>query len=66
MINHKLYYEIWKMRKEDPKYCFPLNMFLGVTGLIVNHPLVGKTFVQIESGVAVSYTHLTLPTIYSV
>ena len=26
-------------------------MFLGVNGLIVNHPLVGKTFVQIESGV---------------
>ena len=51
MINHKLYYEIWKKRKGDPKYCFPLNMFLGVNGLIVNHPLVGKTFVQIESGV---------------
>ena len=51
MINMKLTYEIYRRRKGDPLYCFPLRMFLGHNGLIENHPLKGKTFIHLDDGV---------------
>ena len=52
MINEKLAYKIYRLRKGDNRYCFPLRMFLGENGLIPNHELKGKTFIEIETGVA--------------
>ena len=51
MINEKLAYKIYRLRKGDNRYCFPLRMFLGENGLIPNHELKGKTFIEIETGV---------------
>ena len=50
MLNNKLIYAIWKLRKGSPQYCFPLGIHLGENGLIPNHELIGKTFISLDSG----------------
>lgn len=60
MTNYDLAYKIWKLRKGDPQYCFHLNMFLGEQGLIPNHELVGRVFINeegIEHTVETVYAH---------
>lgn len=46
MINNELIYEIFKIRKGDPQFCFKLNMFLGLNGLYENHKFKGQIFVK--------------------
>lgn len=48
MINNELIYEIYKIRKGDPQFCFKLNKFLGPDGLYENHEFKGKTFIKKE------------------
>ena len=50
MINHQLLLDIYRLRKGDEQYCFPLRRFLGPNGLYENHELKGEIFVRKEDG----------------
>ena len=49
VFNRDLYFEIYKKRREyAERYCFPLRIFLGKNGLIENHELKGRIFINKE------------------